>query len=132
MATELTAKRTSDMDSLRRHNAEQVKGLEEELSTRAVALVEKEGEVSRLRAILEDSREGLGSASQQISNLEAELSVAKKELAQSRALLGRRDTECEALKVLATHTLPCSQFGCKCVCMYIRTYALKNMGPLAE
>lgn len=103
LARELSAKRVSDIDSLTRHHGEQVRGLEEELATRAVALSEREGEVRHLRAILEDSREGLGSASQQISSLEAQLSVAKKEAAQSRAQLGRRETECEALKVCTTH-----------------------------
>lgn len=120
LATELSAKRVSDIDSLTGHHAEQVRGLEEELATRAVALSEREGEVRHLKAILEDSREGLGSASQQISNLEAQLSAAKKEAAQSRAQLGRRETECEALKVGTTHTAMQSVLNmCVwCVCVF--------------
>ena len=123
VVAELSAKRVSDIDALTGHHAAQVKALEEELVTRAVSLSEREGEVKRLKSILEDSREGLGSASKQITGLETELSAAKKELAQNRGLLGRRDTECEALKVCmyvcmyTPYILPYSQFEHVFVCM---------------
>lgn len=122
VVAELSAKRVSDIDSLAGQHAAQVRALDEELATRAVALSEREGEVKRLRSILEDSREGLGSASKQITDLETELSAVKKELAQNRGLLGRRDTECEALKVCmyvcmyTPYTLPYSQCECVFVC----------------
>lgn len=104
LVRELSTQKEGDMESLTRHHSEQVRALEDELAARAAAVLEREGEVRRLRAILEDSREGLGSASQQIASLETELSVAKKEVAQMRAQLGRRETECESLKVGTTHT----------------------------
>ena len=119
VVAELSAKRVSDIDSLAGQHAAQVRALDEELATRAVALSEREGEVKRLKSILEDSREGLGSASKQITDLETELSAAKKELAQNRGLLGRRDTECEALKVcmyVCMYTLLYSQCECVFVC----------------
>ena len=124
MVRELSTKREVDLESLTLHHSEQVRALEEKLASSAAAVSEREGEVRRLRAILEDSREGLGSASQHIASLEGELSVTKKEGAQMRAQLGRRETECESLKVDTTHkSLTYSQLithvDCMYVCMYV-------------
>ena len=95
----MMAIKNEEIGILKSSHNEQMKCVEGQLNEAQGNLLDKEEELSNLKKILRDSKEGLGTASTQISRLEEEVGRAKKDLRRAKSELGCRETECQSLKV---------------------------------
>ena len=116
LAEKLKESKDEEMKALRSSHDERIKSFEEELRKTQTSLVGREEEVANLKGILSDSKKGLGSASVQISQLEDELAGARKDLRHLKSELGRKETECESLKVIYVPVFTCVDV-CACACV---------------